>query len=188
MQKKFWHWQTINHIINQVCSKGCDFLKKKILLLISFIIVIVSIFVSCSVNSDNKDVLTTAVTDNDGTTRYYEVVTNDSETTVLYEITTDSDGNAITKKDDTYVTVKNSSKIHTTGTRKNDSNSTSARPTLSSKNNLDDNDVPFESTTENKTTNISNIAQTESTSVPSSETATTIEAATDADGWITKWY
>lgn len=185
MQKKFWHWQTINHIINQVCSKGCDFLKKKTLLLISFIIVIVSIFVSCAVNSDNKDVLTTAVTDNDGTTRYYEVVTDDSETTVLYEIATDSDGKSITKKGGTYVTVKNPSKPHTADDKQNNPYSAKTRPTSSSKNSADDNDVLFESSTENKTTNIT---QTEPTSVSSSKTATTIEAATDADGWITKWY
>ena len=184
MQKKFWQWQTINHIINQICSKGCDFLKKKTLLLISFIIVIVSIFVSCSVNSDNKDVLTTAVIDNNGTTRYYEVVTDDSEITVLYEIATDSDGKSIKKKGGTYVTVKNPSKPHTTDNRKNTSDSANARPTSSSKNNADDNDVPFEDSTENQTTDITQI-EPEPTSQP---TTTTMQAATDADGWITKWY
>lgn len=188
MQKKFWHWQTINHIINQVCSKGCDFLKKKTLLLISFIIVIVSIFVSCSVHKNTEDTSTTAVTDNDGTTRYYEVVTDDSETTVLYEIVTDSNGKSITKKGGTYVTVKNPSETHTADNRKNTSDSTNAKPTSSSENNADDNDVPFESSTENKTTNVSNTTQKEPESAPSSETATTIEAATDSDGWITKWY
>lgn len=188
MQKIFWHSQAINHIINQGCSKGCDFLKKKTLLLISFIIVIVSIFVSCSENSDNEDVLTTAVIDNNGTTRYYEVVTDDSETTVLYEIVTNSNGESITKKSGTYVTVKNPSKPHTADDKQNNPYSTNAKPTSSSKNNADDNDVPFEGSTENKTTNTFNTTQTEPTSVPSSEVATTIEAATDADGWITKWY
>ena len=85
---------------------------KKQLLIISIIVVIVSIFVSCSVNSISENISTTAVTDSNGTTHYYEPVTDDEgniSTTaknkgVFAEIETQSNGKAVTKKNGEYVT------------------------------------------------------------------------------------
>ena len=144
----------------------------------------VSIFVSCSVHQDTEDTSTTAVTDDSGTTHYYEVVTDDSDTTVLQEIATDSNGKSITESNGKYVTIKDLSKIHTTDNSVTDSVLKNTNPTTVDKNNGDDNDVPFESTTENKITDTTQVEPK-----PTSQSATTtIQAATDADGWITKWY
>lgn len=156
-------------------------MKKKTLLFLSLMVIMVSIFVSCSVH---KDTSTTAVTDNSGTTHYYEVVTDDSDTTVLREIATDSNDKSITERNGKYVTIKDSSKIHTDTNSVTDSVSKNTKSTTVYKNNGDDNDVPFESTTENKITDTPQV-EPEPTSQP---TTTTMQAATDADGWITKWY
>ena len=87
---------------------------KKQLLIISIIVVIVSIFVSCSVNKEGNIQLpsTTDVTDEQGTTHYYEPVTDDNgnvstidgNQSIFVEIETQSNGKAVTKKDGTYVT------------------------------------------------------------------------------------
>ena len=84
---------------------------KKQLLIISIIVVIVSIFVSCSVNKEGNIQLpsTTAVTDEQGTTHYYQPVTENKSTSVFAEIVTDDKGKAVTKKNGEYVT-----KEHTT--------------------------------------------------------------------------
>ena len=78
-------------------------------------VIIVSIFVSCSVNSISETVSTTAVTNINGTTHYYEPVTDDKgniSTTdknqgVFAEIETQPYGKAVTAKDGTYVTNEN---------------------------------------------------------------------------------
>ena len=84
---------------------------KKQLLIISIIVVIVSIFVSCSVNKEGNIQLpsTTDVTDEQGTTHYYEPVTENESTSVFAEIVTDDKGEAVTKKNGKCVT-----KEHTT--------------------------------------------------------------------------
>ena len=82
---------------------------KKQLLIISIIVVIVSIFVSCSANSSSENISTTAVTDEQGTMHYYEPVTENESTSVFAEIVTDDNGKAVTKKNGKYVT-----KEHTT--------------------------------------------------------------------------
>lgn len=73
---------------------------KKQLLIISIIVVIVSIFVSCSVNKEGNIQLpsTTAVTDEQGTTHYYQPVTENKSTSVFAEIVTDDKGKAVTKR------------------------------------------------------------------------------------------
>ena len=79
---------------------------KKQFLIISVLVIVVSIFVSCSANSSGESIPTTAVTDSNGTTRYYEPVTDDNgniSTTgknqgVFAEIETQLNGKAVTKK------------------------------------------------------------------------------------------
>lgn len=92
---------------------GCNMKKK--LFIISVIVVIVSIFVSCSANSSSENANTTAVTDIKGITHYYEIVTDnhgnvsttENEQGVFAEIETQSNGKAVTKKNGTYVTNEN---------------------------------------------------------------------------------
>lgn len=167
---------------------------KKALLLISAIVILVSIFVSCSANRNSETVSTTAVTDDNGLTRYYEVITDDSETTDLYEIVTESNGKVVTKKGGTYVTVKKESvSLNHITSSKTDLEKTEPLSNKESKTTTrmkpnDDNDVPFEPTSENKTTDVSHTDKTETTTDSNSTADTTIQSATDADGWITKWY
>lgn len=177
---------------------------KKKLIFISVIVIIVSFLVSCSVNSSIDEVSTTAVTDSNGTTHYYEPVTDNKgnlSTTaknqgVFSEIETNPNGKTVTNKNGTYVT-----KEHTTVLPikdKTTQQSHSAEP-ITEKSSSDttksikdvDNVVEFEpteTTEETKpdytTTTIEKMTTT--TTEPATQKET--QPATDEDGWITKWY
>ena len=123
---------------------------KKQLLIISIIVVIVSIFVSCSASSSSEDILTTAVTNSNGITHYYEPVTDDNgnistidgNQSIFVEIETQSNGKAVTKKDGTYVTNE-----HTTVLPFDDETAKSISSTEKSSNTTNecaDNNVDFE--------------------------------------------
>lgn len=148
---------------------------KKSLFIIFIIVVIVSIFVSCSINSSNKEISTTAVTDKQGATHYYETVSNETNKSVYAEIVTDNKGKAVTNKNDTYVT-----KEYTT---------------IMLTDIIADNTVEFEpDETTNKNANTTDGASPsptkKETTATTTETTTQKETqpATDKDGWITKWY
>ena len=164
---------------------------KKQLLIISIIIVIGSIFISCSANSNSEDISTTAVTDSQGTTHYYEPVTDDKNTSVYAEIVTDDNGKAVTNKNGTYVT-----KEHTTVLPiKNETSQPGTSAEKSSgitNNNSADNNVEFEP---DKPTDETKPTASTTTEKPTTTTTTTktttqkeTQPATDKDGWITKWY
>lgn len=172
---------------------------KKQLLIISIIVVIVGIFVSCSVNSSGDTVSTTAVTDSNGTTHYYEPVTDDEgniSTTaknqgVFAEIETHSNGKAVTKKNGEYVTNEHTTALSIENTTDSSSSTTKPAAKQSSTSNtatdIDDadNDIEFETPSEDTTK-----PTTEKTTTTTTETTTQkeIQPATDKDGWITKWY
>lgn len=180
---------------------------KKQLLIISIIVVIVSIFVSCSAHSSSEDISTTAVTDSKGTTHYYEPVTDDKgniSTTaknqgVFAEIETQSNGKAVTKKDGTYVTNEHTTvlpiKDETTkpsSSAKPTAEKSSLSTTIHTDNTTDaDNVVEFQPTKTTEETKPDNTTTTtEKTTTTTTETTTQkeIQPATDKDGWITKWY
>ena len=176
---------------------------KKQILIIPIIVLIVTIFVSCSADSGIENISTTAVTDSNGTTHYYEPVTDDKgniSTTdknqgVFAEIETQSNGKAVTKKDGKYVTneyttvlpldsVTDDSITTKPSTEKSSSDTT--------KNIGDaDNVVEFEpaKTTEETKPSTTTTTKKETTNT-TTETAPqkNIQSATDKDGWIKRWY
>lgn len=171
---------------------------KKQLLIISVLVIIVSIFVSCSANSSSEDISTTAVTDSNGTTHYYVPVTDDKGNVsataenqgVFAEIETKPNGKTVTNKNGTYVT-----KEHTTVLPikdKTTQQSHSAEP-ITEKLSSDttksiedaDNVVEFE-TTETKPDDRTTTKETTTTTETTTQKET--QPATDKDGWITKWY
>lgn len=168
---------------------------KRQLFIISIIVVIVGIFVSCSANRNIESISTTAVTDSNGTTHYYQPVTDDNgyvSTTaenqgVYAEIETKSDGKAVTKKNSTYVT-----KEHTTVLPFDDETAKSISSTekSSSTTNEDaDNNIAFDPDKPTEETKPTTSTTTEKTSTATTTTAQKeTQPATDKDGWITKWY
>lgn len=57
---------------------------KKFLIIMLTIVALVAFFTACSVtDKETESVSTTAITDEDGKTHYYEVVTDDENQTVL---------------------------------------------------------------------------------------------------------
>lgn len=185
---------------------------KKQLLIISIIVVIVSIFVSCSVNSCRdgacsiRNHSTTAVTDSNGTTHYYEPITDDKgniSTTaknqgVFAEIETQSNGKAVTKKNGEYVTNEYTTALPIENTTDNLSSTTKkdgASP-IPTKNSATDNASDADNTIDfepDETTNKNTSTTDGASPIPTEkETSTTTQKetqpATDKDGWITKWY
>lgn len=163
---------------------------KKQLFIISILVVIVSIFVSCSANGSNDNISTTAVADSNGTTHYYEPVTDESDTTVLAEIEIQTNGSIITDKNGEYVTKK-----HTTLPNQNAADNTvttksSAEQAATDDIQQADNVVEFEPTETTEKTEPDTTTTEKETKTTTTETTTQKETqpATDKDGWITKWY
>lgn len=157
---------------------------KKQLFIFSILIVIISIFVSCSTNSSSEVISTTAVTNSNGITHYYEPVTDDNGNVstidgnqiIFAEIETKSNGKAVTNKNGTYVT-----KEHTTVLPFDDETAKSISSTEKSSNTTNedaDNNIAFDP---DKPTE-----ETKPTTSTTAEKET--QPATDKDGWITKWY
>ena len=161
---------------------------KKQLLIISVLVVIVSILVSCSVSSGKDDLIdeaisisTTAITDSNGANHYYEIVTDVNGNTDLAEIETYSNGNVVTEKNGKYVT-----KEHTSLSDESTANNNSANA---------DNVVEFDPTDITSqgtaTTNGASPIPAEKetvTTIAENTTQKEIQPATDKDGWINKWY
>lgn len=152
---------------------------KKSIILLAVTVVTVCLFASCSAkNSGSGDISTTAVTDTNGETHYYETVTDENGETV-----SNSKGNTVyaeivTDKDKNYVTNKSTTVFN------DDTKDASLSET--NKTNSADNEVTFNqpdaTTTQEPTTHITNT--TESTT----QKETTTQSVTDKDGWINKWY
>ncbi len=171
---------------------------KKQLLIISVLVIIVSIFVSCSANSSGESIPTTAVTDSNGTTHYYEPVTESESTSVFAEIATDDNGKAVTKKSGKYVTKEHTTILATAKSKtsstenKNGINKLTTQKSSSTTKGMDDADnvVEFDSadtTKETKATTTTTERVNDNTTIKTT-TQKEIQPATDKDGWITKWY
>lgn len=169
---------------------------KKQLFIFSILIVIISIFVSCSTNSSSEVISTTAVTNSNGTTHYYEPVTDDNgnvstidgNQSIFVEIETQSNGKAVTKKDGTYVTNEHTTALPIENTTDNPSSTIKPVTEKSSDTTNDnaDNNVDFEP---NKPTGEAKPSTSTTTEKPkTTATQKTNQPATDKDGWITKWY
>lgn len=167
---------------------------KKQLFIISVLVIIVSIFVSCSVNSSSDEISTTVVTDNNGTTHYYEPLTENESTSVYAEIVIDDKGKAVTNKNGTYVTNEHTTVLPIIDETTKTSNSAKPTTEKSSSNttkNIEDADniVDFEP---DKPTEETKPTTSTTTEKPTTTTTTTTQKgtqpATDKDGWITKWY
>lgn len=159
---------------------GLRNMKKQIFIL-SAIVITISVFVSCSVNSGSDDVSktyisTTAITDGKGTTYYYKAVTDDKGnilTTaknhgVFVDIETQTNSKVVTKKNGEYITKEHSTLIPIVDT------------------------VDNSSITENKSSTklIKTTAKTSTKKLSDAKNHTTKEPhpATNKDGWITNWY
>lgn len=166
---------------------------KKQLLIISIIVVIVSIFVSCSVNKEGNIQLpsTTAVTDEQGTTHYYQPVTENKSTSVFAEIVTDDKGKAVTKKNGEYVTKEHTTILTTTEnttSSKESKSSTADKQQAGSTTNLADNEIEFKTSTNKNTTTTRKNTTKPTEKETAQTTAPTTKVVTDKDGWIDKWY
>ena len=149
-------------------------MKKQILIIVSVVVIICS-FVACTHNSSIETVSTTAVTDGNGITHYYEPVTDENN-----DIVSKENGDVVT----TEITVQSKA-------TKTQTSSTSA------KNNAD-NVIDFNTVTDNsKTTTVRNNKTETSTEISTDETTTQANTTTpqkqtqpitDKDGWINKWY
>ena len=164
---------------------------KKTVTIVLITVIVVSAFAACSVNGSTENISTTAVTDSQGQTLYYEpatdedgkTVTDTNGNTVFAQIETLTNGNAVTKENGEYVTNANTT-VLAGGTNGSDSN---AKPPSSGEKTEDaDNEVPFDPTTETSPEE----SKTETTSATENTTQVeeTTQSATDADGWINKWY
>lgn len=149
-------------------------MKKQILIIVSVVVIICS-FVACTHNSGSESISTTAVTDSNGITHYYESVTDENN-----DIVTKENGDVVT----TEITVQGKS-------TKTQTSSTSAQ-------NEADNVIDFNTVTDNsKITTVRNNKTETSTEISTDETTTQTNTTTpqkqtqpitDKDGWINKWY
>lgn len=150
-------------------------MKKKIVLILS-VVAIIAVFTACSIESGKKeDSSTTAVTDSNGVTHYYEVVTDDKGEIHLESVTDKTQGESGKKNiaDGTSSTAK----IETAGDSVNSP----------------DNEVPFVSFDSSETDVSTDKSSTEKFTQESTTLKETLshketQPATDKDGWITKWY
>ena len=160
---------------------------KKSLISIVFVVTLICILVSCSAkNIGSGDISTTAITDVNGETHYYETVTDQSGepvtdengSTVYAEIVTNKNGEAATDKNKNYVTKENTTIFNNT---EKDTSITETKKSDTADNEVTFN-YPYESTTQKPTTNIANTTEL------TTQKVTTTQSVTDKDGWINKWY
>ena len=121
-------------------------MKKQVLIIISIVVIICS-FVACTHNSSRETFTTTAVTDSNGKTHYYEPVTDENN-----EIVTDKNNDVVT----TEITAQ--------------SKAIKAQTSLTSAKNKADNVVDFESVANN--TASTSTTKTEKT-IPTTNPTTT---------------
>lgn len=151
---------------------------KKFLIVMLTVVALVAFFTACSVSSKQTETeQTTALTDENGQTHYYEIVTDEENHTVLNEIKTDESGKPVTNKNGSYETVpkeKSTAKITTTGSSTNS--------------NSDDNEVTFDTTAADTSKNDKPHVDRDRLTTSERTTGGNVQPATDADGWINKWY
>lgn len=169
---------------------------KRSVILILLVVLIVCGAAACSATTQSNEVSTTSVTDAEGQTRYYEYVTgeNGEQVTaqgggaVLAQIETQADGIAVTERGGEYVTTGETTVLAPQNTQTAAPESQGGTDVSAQETNAD-NEVPFVST-ENSTGTSPSQTTTSTTSPSTAEntTVTTTQSATDAEGWINKWY
>lgn len=167
---------------------------KKAVILLAVTVITVCLFASCSAkNSGSGDNSTTAVTDTNGETHYYETVTDENgETvtdengsTVYAEIVTNKNGEAATDKNKNYVTKENTTIFNNT---EKDTSITEAKKSDTADNEVTFNQPNKTTTHVEQTTNTTDATVTTTTKETTIEKETTTQSVTDKDGWINKWY
>jgi len=140
---------------------------KKILFRVFVLITSVMLLVACSVHNSDEQAATTAVTDENGITHYYEVITDEAGVSQLREIEASaSDKPAVSGE-----AASEHGNTETVAASKNDNDA--------------DNEVLFEFGEDNSL----DIPQPNITEAPERNNNTvTNQLATDKDGWINKWY
>lgn len=155
---------------------------KKTFSIIFTIVALVAFFTACSAVSDETEtVSTTAVTDENGVTHYYEVVTDEENQTVLNEIKTDEKGKPVTDSKGGYEIAENSKYVSNTIISSGNNKTTSKAESN------DDNEVTFREKYE-YTEPDPNTLPPVSEKNTESEKPSSSQSVTDKDGWINKWY
>ena len=139
---------------------------------------------------------TTAVTNSNGTTHYYEPVTDDNgnvstidgNQSIFVEIETQSNGKAVTKKDGTYVTDEHTTALPIENTTDNPSSTIKPVTEKSSDTTNDnaDNNVDFEPDKPTEETKPSTSTTTEKPTTIATQQRN--QPTTYRNGWITNWY
>lgn len=146
---------------------------KKALLIIFTVVALVVFFTACSVTeNESETVSTTVITDENGETHYFEIVTDAENQTVLNEIKTDGSRKLVTNKNGAYETVSN--------------HKSSAADESTGSTNPADNEVTFESMPDSSEKDTGHTYRERFTTTKRS--IEDIQPATDADGWVNKWY
>lgn len=161
-------------------------MKKQILIIVSVVVIICS-FVACTHNSGSESISTTAVTDSNGITHYYEPVTDENN-----DIVTKEDGDVVT----TEITVQSkATKTQTisTSVQNNADNIVDYEPVASNTALTTKSQTTITTTIQtNTTTQKSNTTTNPTTKKQNATTNPTIQKPTqpitDKDGWINKWY
>ena len=184
---------------------------KKHLVLFSIFVIFAAVMLSCSKQAVVEDISTTAITDTNGVTHYYEIITDESsESTTLVKLVTDQNGKTVTDSRGKYITEQQTTVPQQT--LQPESSSTNATTNLNqstSRQRADDNDVSFETSKKSNTQTDSHPTSSEkdnsadnekhadsnpASNPESSERETSAdnnqdnEEITDEDGWINKWY
>ena len=148
---------------------------KSRLIVLSVFLLIIGTLVSCSkveeqfnsltsnqIVTDNKQILTTAIVDDNGITHYYEIVTvvdKHNKTTSLVEIVTDKKGEVVKDRRGNFITVTNKENTTTIQSLTSISKQTTQQDASLNyivTNALDDNDVKFKTSGRSKVTKSKN--------------------------------
>lgn len=141
---------------------------KKVLFLAIVMAVSAIVLTACSVHDSDEKASTTAITDENGNTHFYEIVIDKEGSSQLTEIETASSGNSVLQQ--------NSSLNEGKKTETNTSAAASGNA---------DNEVPFEFGTDNS---LDTPKPNTTVSSDKRESIVSNPPATDKDGWINKWY
>lgn len=177
-------------------------MKKQILIIVSVVVIICS-FVACTHNSGSKTASTTAVTDSNGITHYYEPVTDENN-----EIVTKENGDVVTTEitakikpsktnaTSTYTQNKADNDIDFKSVTNNTTSTTETEKVVTTTNHTTTEKattITQRNTTAQKSTTITTTTQKQITTTTSKLTTNPTtkkqpQLATDKNGWINKWY
>ena len=153
---------------------------KKNIIIIQLLIIVVTIFISCSKSTDT---IATTVNIDEEQSLCTEYTTGVENETIYNETKIHSIENSTNGKKNSCDTTNNNK--HKTFNSKKQNSSSSSTTTMR---NNDDNRTKFETTKEKESSATTKPSTTTKVDVPTNSTETTIPNATDLDGWVTKWY